>query len=274
MIRSTSVRSGARVGEPLSPLRFGSATSTRIELPITTELDDLHTLSVLMWVLPTTLTNGRFLWDKGNGTKFWQLNGTTGSINWFVTNAGGGSQILTAAGTMSLNRWCFLAGTYASADKTPRFYRGRLRYAAQEDTTAPTVGSGAENSEAGSAHFIGNGATVNVSFQGAIAAFALFNRQLSLKEIRDWQFQPRYMAGCKVFMIPGYDGTLQKVENFGAVDVRGTITGAKAMQQLCPIPAFGPVRNRYGKAIAGGGGGFQRAWAHRSNILLGGARVA
>lgn len=120
----------------LVPLRFGTATSDRVEVPSSTLHESLTQSTVLMIVRPTTLTSGRRLYQKEVGLTDWasELSGTTGNLDCYHGFATGYTQRITSDTPLGrLNRWVQLAVSLRGANDMS-VYHGPIGAALVEST--------------------------------------------------------------------------------------------------------------------------------------------
>lgn len=226
-------------------LTFGAATSDRVTLAA--GLNDLNAFTVLMWHFPTTVTNGRRLWDKGVDVKGLALTPSLQleqKVGRATTNA-----FATVSAALATGSWQFVASTFDESDG-PRIFTGGLASTASEPAYASrTIGAGTSSADSGSPFCVGNieGAGSTFAYQGRIAVFAHFRRRMSLQEIIRWQFQPYTDADCDIFMQLGFNGTgtQPNLTSLGN-GINGTVTGATVADHvplaLAPSAAWVPTR--------------------------------
>lgn len=224
-------------------LTFGAATSDRVEISSSAEIDDLTTFTVLCWAFPTAANNSRRLWqweDSGDGvikTFFRQVAPNTrwGAV---VVRATTNSDALTD--DFTLNAWQFFGLTYDESDGSQaiHIYRGTLTTTVAEVTyTSFIAGTGTTTADDGT-KFVGNVSGADVAFDGRIATYLVFNRVLSLGEMRGQQFFVRNVAGCVNFFHLGFNGTGTQPDWSGNGN-SGTVTGATVGDHVPLGPPFG-----------------------------------
>ena len=131
-------------------LTFGGATSDRINCGNGSTVNNLDPFTVLMWVRPTTLTNGRVIWQKGRLAGFGkqlQLTGTSGNIQIRVSRAANATPLSysTTDTPLALNTWAFVAVTFNSAGTAGlqgQIYAGTLAASATLRTVSGSDGTG------------------------------------------------------------------------------------------------------------------------------------
>ena len=135
-----------------------------------------------------------------------------------------------ASGTLTLNAWNYVAISYDES-AGPLLYFGNLTtIVAQPSYSAgPVVGSGATSSDAIGNLLIGARSfsqAAGSGFQGRIAFGGVWNRVLSLGEIKEQQFHPHVTSGCVLFSHLGYAGAVSTQPDWSGNGNAGTITGA------------------------------------------------
>jgi hypothetical protein len=246
-------------------LTFGAATSDRVNVGTSATLENHTAASYLAWVYTTTDTNSRRIYQKGlfagNGARALSIGAATPELSLQVNRA---TTILSAAANLSnfaayaLNSWVCFAGVHdtGGANGDQKLYCGNLLAPLAEPSaySAQSVGSGAPASNAGSSAFIANTSNTNAAFQGRIALVAVFNRVLSLAELRDLQYRPRPTRGCVGFWQLGRTGTSTQMDYSGNGN-HGTVTGATFSHG----PPIRPVRRRkFAASVAAPAGGNRR----------------
>lgn len=189
-------------------------------------LDDLTTGTRILWVYPTTV-NGRLM-EKASNSRF-DAN-TGGNLELLIGRATTSMNYISVGSTVATNTWQCVACTYDIGGNVGHIYIGTLTSAMAEVSYATAkTGSGAIISDAASSLIIGNRASGAFTHQGAIADVAIFNRVLTIGELRDWQFNPRKMTGCVGFWRLGSNGTTNVPDlsgNFNTGSITGTTVSA------------------------------------------------
>ena len=209
-------------------LTFGVTTSSRVNHGSATVLDNLDPFTVIMWMYPTTLTNGRRPYTKGAQNTF-SIYGTAGDLSFERLRTT--STIYTTNNTplATLNKWYFVAFSFNSAGATGQIvniYVGNLSTFAVEATYGTaTDGSGSLNTDATANLIIGNRPVADSAFQGRIAWVGVWNRELTLGELRAQQFRPHKTSGCVLFTHYGFNGTGTQPDWSGSGNP-GTVTDA------------------------------------------------
>ncbi len=251
-------------------LLFGGATSDRVSIAAAASINDLDPFTYLLWLYPTATTNARRIFQKAlvgdtpGGYKFARLNGTggtSGNIEFTIKRATTDATRITNDRPLNagLNAWVFLACGFASSVPEMHVWTGSLTALATENTYGTTNnGAGAVTGDNASDLVAGNYVTANQAFPGRIAVFAVFNRLLTLAEIRSWQFRPRKIDGCVLFYELGFNGTATQPDWSGNGNA-GTVTGATIAAHVPLGPPFGfdagwfagARTTRFAKIVAG-----------------------
>ena len=128
---------------------------------------------------------------------------------------------------MTLNVWNFVAGC-EDTGVAGHVYTGSLTVSAVERAYGVSVlGTGTQFDDSSNSLVVGNkhAATFNQAFNGRIAFAGIWNRALSLGEIKDQQFYPHKTSGCVLFLHLGFTGTGTQPDWSGNANA-GTVTGA------------------------------------------------
>jgi hypothetical protein len=214
-------------------LSFTNATSDRVIVNAATPINTLSTFTLLAWVYLTSVTDSRVIVRKGTNVSagwFTILSGAGGNIRLRVARATTASDFITNDTPLAVpNKWYLVAFTFnTGAGQVGNIYTGDLTTSASLRTLGTnTNGSGAVSSDSAVNLGIGNvpSASAAAAFPGKIAYVALINRELSLGEIRSWQFRPRFIPGTVGFWKLGYNGTNSQTDYSGKAN-SGTVTGA------------------------------------------------
>jgi concanavalin A-like lectin/glucanase superfamily protein len=213
---------------------------------------ELDTVTILIWINPTSLPNAalRHLFAKGPGGANLWFNSSGGANNLVGQRARPGGtncsvQVdwtnLPAAGAGKWNFWGVQLHT-AGADADQKLFGGDLTTTVIEATTYvnQTVGTGTPASLAGTTATIGNLDGGSFSFQSSIASVGIWNRLLTLAEIQYQQSHRRPTTGCVLFH--EYMSTDQQKDFSGTGNV-GTVSGPTVATHV-PIQFqhFGLVR--------------------------------
>lgn len=253
---------------PSLGLTLGGAATDVINLGSGTSIDDLDPFTFLYWINPTTLTGGRLLFRKaGVGIKLLQISGTSGDVALQVQRAGGFTNYTTNTTPLSaLGTPVFLAGTYnsaAGAGQIHNIYKGTIAVPATECTYGTaTDSSGATLADAAGDLNMGGRAGASTAFQGLFYTTAVFNRELTLAEIRffqwwmlGWYSDSVIYPGLVAAHVYGVNGSGTQRDLTGNKN-DGTVTGgtvsrgmnvpARSRIMYLPVtpPAGGAVRRR------------------------------
>jgi hypothetical protein len=224
-------------------LTFGGAISDRVDCG--TYINLPSTMSVLLWVYPTTLTTFRTYWDKSYGSisKRLHIPGTSSAELRFQFYRNSISQAYrTNNAGITINKWWFIAVTFNvanAAGELVNIYRGDLLTLATECTYDSTSdGSGTLNDDSSATVMIGNDASLIDAFQGRIGICKVFSSELTLAQIRQQQLSLRPLDNCLSYHILGIDGTGTQ-RDFSGKQKTGTVTGASLGSHIPLGPPFG-----------------------------------
>lgn len=229
-------------------LRLGAASSDVIDVGSGASIDDLDPFSILILCYPTSTTTDLGLWEKSptNALKKVFLRKLTG-VGLYVARATSASYRYPDTGTghvVVANQWQMFAATFNSAASPNSVLYGSLASdpvkAYTTFTTQNADGSGALTSDAADTARWGNwyigAGSLTSAFQGILAIGAVVNRVLTLDEIRDWQFNPRWIPGTVDFHHFGANGTGVQQDLSGNKN-DGTVTGATVADHV-PLSAY------------------------------------
>lgn len=228
-------------------LTFGAATSDKIDAGSASQLDDVRTGTAVAWVYPTTNSGGERVWQKSNygnsGPTMYLLSG--GGFEAYIHRNTSDLYVSTGASAseFSTNEWVFMAWVFDEngANSDQKLFIGKLDSIVAEvgSYSSQGAGSGSFDSNASQPMYVGNGWGTDEDdkpFVGDYGFFGLWNRALTLGELRALQFQPRVTNGCLVFYDMGRSGTSTQVDWSGNGN-NGTITGTTMANH---IPLFVP----------------------------------
>lgn len=219
---------------PVRPALTFSGSADKLNCGSGSSLDDLNTATVLVWVYPTSLdTAPRRIAHKGllgSGFRILSLGTTAGEFRVAVERA---TVSLTADSTgapVTTNAWQFLGGQWntGGGDTDQKLFHGTLTtVVAEVSYSSRTAGSGAPISNASADQIIGNQSNNGNPFPGRIAWMGIWNRVLTLQEIRAQQFRPfcKSTDGCVLFVHLGWAGTGTQPDLSGNGN-NCTVTGA------------------------------------------------
>lgn len=215
-------------------LNFTSASSDRVTIASNSTIDNLNNFTYIAWVYPTTsggateeiiakqstVSNGKRLRIQAGGSINLRASRATTAMN---VSSGSTSTV-----NYVINEWNIIAGVRDGADtQNGRIYIGTATTTIREVDAYITAnnGSGAATSEAGTPLYISNNGAFASSFGGGIAFVGVWNRALTLAELKAQQFFPHRTAGNVVFMFLGFNGTGTQPDWSGNGN-SGTVTGA------------------------------------------------
>src|SRR3990172_172462 len=240
-------------------LKFGAATSDRVDIGTGASLDTLDPWTYMAWVYPTTITSSRVCgFHKGTSAttrRRFRIDDSSGNLSVFWQRQGVDLSYVANTLPLTINTWHFIAATGntgASAGNIVHIYKGTLTtlaaevgYSTKTDGDSPPNGDGANNMA------IGNSNNTTLAFQGSIACGIYIAGELTLVQIRQWQFNPRKLENARWFCHLGFVGTGAQPDwsgNFKA----GTVTGATVAPHVPLRPPFGIAKGWGGTLVAGG----------------------
>ena len=190
-------------------LRYGADLNTVSTVTRTAFIDNMDPFTVLLWLYPTTLGAQNRLFFKGATHKF-ELSGTTGDVLFERGRATVSTAYETNSAPLVINTHCFLAialNSGASAGEVVNIYSGRVGLPAVECTYGTaTDGSGALSTDAATNWAWFNRTALGDAYQGHASVGMVIGRQLTINEIREWQFNPGQRPGQKFLHQFGDDG--------------------------------------------------------------------
>ena len=213
-------------------------------------LDDLTTYSFVCWVKPTVAfaaVDTRWIYKKGdwgNGHDGFALdiNATPDVVlmqfRQRATTPLNVQSIQTA--NLAVNKWSFLASSINlnGVDTDQYLYIGYLNTIVSEVGAYALrgVGSGTPVTNAAQNFILGNNNAFTEPTDGAVGIAMIFNKQLSLGELRTLQFRPIPISGCLGFWVLHGTGTQPDLSGNGN---NGTVTGATITDHIPIGPPFG-----------------------------------
>lgn len=206
-------------------------------------LADIDAGTVLAWVRPSTVANAvRNIASKsviGGGWEFFK-RGTNGTTVRFAINRTSGLSIDSAASTLVANVWQLMVATWDINDSTKcKLYRSTGAQFADVTGTV-TMGSGTPSTDIAMPLRLMANSTPAAGWPGALAAFALIRRVISLSEITHSVTVPWSTLGCAGLWYPGHDGASGLVIDRSGNGNHGTVTGT-TMSDAPPIGVRGAV---------------------------------
>lgn len=205
--------------------------------------DDLTTLTVLVWFYPTSLaeTEGVIISKfRGLANEGWQFyKRTDGNLSFAFARVPSYMTYTTDTAPLSIGTWEFAAAVAdQAASPVAKIYHGDLGAIAAEQTYGTAAdGSGTFGLDNARQLYVGNrdAGGGNAALGGRVAIAAVFNRVLTLAEIQSWQFQPRALSGCVLFVAEGFNGVGTQADWSGTGN-NGTVTNATVANHV-PLPA-------------------------------------
>ncbi len=240
------------------------AANTYVSCGSAAGLDNIAAGTVLVWARPTDVANEyRVLiskgWDQGTSAQLgWDLHtrSADGTQLRFTVGRATSIQGVNSTPVMSANTWGCAAATWDITNGGPKIYYGTLTATLADVSASPANGSGAQNDDSGRNVIVGaqdDGSLgyVATAYYGSIAVAMVWNRVLSLAELRAQQFYPHPTAGCVLFTHLGYNGTGTQVDLSGNGN-NGTVSGATVADHV-PLKRFWLGVNWAPYVVAGGG---------------------
>lgn len=192
-----------------------------VTINASTQITNLNESTILMWIRPTTLTNSRVLMRKGTlaATGWsWIIQGTIGNTRNIVGYDTVNQNLQTTDTPIAnLTQWKFCALTWnITAAVRSHQYCGNATTIVTEDTyTSVTNGSSGRQSDTGLAIGIGNIPGGTSAWQGDIASIQYVQREMTLGEIRGWQFQQYKVANSLGYYQLGWNGNNSQTDYSG-----------------------------------------------------------
>ena len=156
-------------------------------------IDSLANETVITWFQATSTTAGGRLMTKNAGIPGSHLCELASSQEIACTRRQTTPSITTSSNfNYAVNTWYFMAYTYCDTC-SPRghMYKGTLTSPPVEVTySSQSNGTGSRATDSGNPLWIGSTLGIGGSFSGRIATFQVFNRVLSLNEIRAQWYYP------------------------------------------------------------------------------------
>lgn len=215
-------------------LTFGGASDHNVNVGSGASLDSLANLTYLAWIHPTSVAALGALFSKGVTTGGGSrrnifVTATTARLQAAVDCATTDATASSADNVVVANVWQIVGMTYEDAVKGIKLYRGDLTTLIAETSYQagnPVAGSGAAGNNDTRDMFLGASSVPDGSFAGLIGPIAVFNRVLTLAEMREWQVNPSGMiSGCVGLWWFGDNGTGTQEDRSGNSN-HGTVTGA------------------------------------------------
>ena len=190
-------------------ISFGGPAGTgRYDCGTNAVMDNIDAGTIMWWCRnqdSTPTTTGTVI-DKGDATHRWRIRNLTGGNINFIRDRATTDLTCEVAHASFANypgdgNLVFYAVSWdvALTNTDQHWYCGSGQLAPAEATAYATqiVGSGATQSNAGATLFVGNDAGLVNAYHAHLGPMAVFNRQLSLAEIRSWWRDPRKLdANC------------------------------------------------------------------------------
>jgi len=226
-------------GPPNKALKFGAATSDRVDFGSAAMLDNQNAMTIIAWVTPTAIMLGRRVWTKATGTtgKILVVN-TGGTLYAFWAGSTNGQAITTAA-PLVVGVPLGIAVVFDSAAAvTMNIYTRTLNTIWQLQALSTSVNVATPSDDAGASFLVGNQSAFSGAFTGDIHYVSVFNRALSLAEISNHE---NFKSGNILKSYLGMNGVGPQIDWTGNGN-HGTITGATPTAGLPLFEHPNPVR--------------------------------
>lgn len=178
-------------------LNFGTSDSGVIH-GSGSAIDNLTKQTFVAWIKPTTFGTNRYIWSKFSDKPLFRINNISGNLR-LIKSRDKGQLDYTTTTSLTTGVWQFVAYTIDQSlgSGLAHIYTGKLNLVPQEASYSTTTdGSGTFFSDGGNAAYAGNRSNLDRSLRGEIGALALFDRVLSLGELKAWWMKPHVMPGC------------------------------------------------------------------------------
>lgn len=223
-------------------LDFSGANSDRVDLGSGASIDNVNTISLLIWFkIPSPSGNPQLLWDKtiASFARFRQIIAIqTNRLDIIFSRATTAAQARSVDNAFVANAWSFAAFTWDGSG-APKIFTGDINTAATEVSYATSqAGSGAPDDDSAESMLLGAQVTLSSGCDGDIATFQMFDVELSLADIVLHQFHPHNTADCVVLMPLGFNGSSAQADWSGNSN-NGTVTGATVTDHVPLPPPFG-----------------------------------
>jgi hypothetical protein len=202
--------------------------------------------TILMWLYPTDIVTANSY--ARNANIFFNNNGGS-SVQLSIARATQSILMVSngAPSTLGANKWFFVAAVWnpAGTNTDQHLYHGDLATAIAEVSSysIQRVGSGTVTSNSGLNLLVGNATNGLLPMTGRIGVVAMWNRQLSLGELRAQQYRPLPTSGCVLFTHLGFNGTGTQPDWSG--------NGNNASVSGCTVADHVPLRAPFGGAVRG-----------------------
>ena len=218
-------------------------------------IQDLDTITVCAWAYRNNLSSQVPIIAKGDTAAeiyFWMNNSS--EVNCEITRATINCAAYSNTNCAPTGSWLFFAASlnFNGANGDQHLYSGNLTTLAAEvgAYAAQQVGGGART---GSTHDlgIGNSPQGNQAWMTAnhlVDVVGLFNTNLALSAIQDFQQHPRVLANCVGLWFPGRDGISTAFDR-SSVGNNGTIYNA-TLDASVPLPIYKKTRHHQNLARA------------------------
>lgn len=218
-------------------LTFGTAATDRVDISPASSINNLGAFTVATWIKLKSLTApqiAQFIFGRGTAGNqrkaAAQVSDGSAEVTFSVDRATTSSSFTTNSTLLVINQWLFLCFTYdinGSAGNVGHIYKGTLSSPVAEATySTSTDGSGALKGDDSALNMkLYNAASDQRGIDGKGGWFGLWNRALSLSELKSIQFHPRVTSGCVGFYRLGDNGTGTQ-RDFSGNGNNGTVTGA------------------------------------------------
>lgn len=232
-------------------LRFGGATSDRIDCGNPTILTNVNTGTICAWVYNTSTSTNQRLWSKGIVANLHHLRLQTSAFAFVLVRATVsliGSANASSFAAYGTNKWICVVAVWNSGgvDGDQKLYLGDEHVPPAEPSAygSQAVGSGGVADDSGANFCIGNvAASTTVSWVGSYAFFGMWNRVLPYAEIvqqwRQWVEPSPWIdtMGAINYTLIGPQG-FGRVNDWSGYANHGSVTGAVLSGVTAPFSSF------------------------------------
>lgn len=225
------------------PLSFGAAITDRVDMGNPASLCDPTSFTMIGWFSVTSLAGNRVILQKGrisNGGKQ-MIYLTSGNLELNIDRVTTDLRYTSNSAPVVVGRVQCFAATFNAANAANtlvHLYAGDLVTPLTECTySATTDGSGAypTDNSASDPFRLGNTPAANASFLGLQFVVAYIFAELTLTQLREWQYDPRPMFDTRGLWWCGRHGTTVVVDASGR-SASGLVTGPTVAPDLFVNP--------------------------------------
>lgn len=225
-------------------LQFDEGSTDNVSLGSDSSIDNLSAFTYIVWSKLRTAITGGGKSIMGIGTFggqhrkniLYNLN-TAQSLAFSIDRATTDASANTDTAQYTVGEWTYIAATF---DTTvgPSVYVGDLNTIVAEVSgyLAQETGEGAIGDSSGSTFTIGATTGASLAPQADIAVVMIFNKVLTLAELKMQQFRPHMTGDCVFFSHLGFNGTGTQPDWSGTGNNSVSVTGV-AVADHVPLGA-------------------------------------